>query len=106
MSGFEIAGIVLGAYPILYDAAKDMRGVLKKSKFRRLFEREVVDFIAGAHKELIEFSQILEYLLDPLDPTPDQRRARQDEKRIQEKYHVRFMEQLVEMNTALDKLQA
>ncbi|KAI3319727.1 hypothetical protein HD806DRAFT_525384 [Xylariaceae sp. AK1471] len=122
MSGFEIAGLVLGAYPILYGTAKDLRGVLKKAKTWWFFEREFDDFVSELHKEYISFSQILEILLDPLDLTPAERRRLQEEpdcnlwhethihnqvrQRIQSKYHVWFMGQLSEMNTALTELHA
>ncbi|KAJ2986725.1 hypothetical protein NUW58_g4891 [Xylaria curta] len=122
MSGFEIAGVVLGAYPILYDTAKDLRGVLKKAKTWWFFERTFDDFVSEVQKEYISFSQILEILLDPLDLSLEERRRLQDEpkcnlwheayvqaqlrQRIQPKYHVWFMGQLEEMNSALAELHA
>jgi hypothetical protein len=122
MSGLEIAGLVLGAYPILYEAAKDLRGVLKKAKTWWFFEREFDDFVSEVHKEYVSFSQILEILLDPLDLAPEERQRLQDEpdcnlwhethiqnqmrRRIQPKYQVWFMGQLAEMNTALTALHA
>ncbi len=120
MSGFEIAGVVLGAYPILYEAAKDLRGVMKKDKCWWFFEREFDDFVSGVYKEYVSFSLTLEFLLEPLDLTPDERRRLQDERdcilwheahvqtqlkrRIQAKYHVWFMEQLAEMKAAVHEL--
>ncbi|TGJ79341.1 hypothetical protein E0Z10_g9425 [Xylaria hypoxylon] len=122
MSGFEIAGLILGAYPILYDTAKDLRGALKKTKAWWFFERTFDDFVSEVQKEYVSFSQILEILLDPLDLSSDERRRLQDEpncslwheahvqdqlrQRIQPKYHVWFMGQLEEMNTALAELHA
>ncbi|KAI0442312.1 hypothetical protein F4803DRAFT_376802 [Xylaria telfairii] len=120
MSGFEIVGVVLAAFPILYDAAGDLRGVMKKAKAWWFFEREFDDFVAEVHKEYVSFSQTIELLLAPLDLAPDERQRLQNERdctlwheahiqiqlrqRIQEKYHGWFMGQLVEMNTALNDL--
>ncbi|KAI0867411.1 hypothetical protein GGS24DRAFT_485755 [Hypoxylon argillaceum] len=122
MSGFEIAGLVLGAYPILYDTAKDLRGVLQKTKAWWFFERTFDDFVSEIQKEYVSFSQILEILLDPLDLSSEERRRLQDEPncslwheahiqaqlrhRIQPKYYLWFMGQLQEMNAALTELHA
>ncbi|KAI0116547.1 hypothetical protein GGR51DRAFT_546053 [Nemania sp. FL0031] len=120
MSGFEIVGVVLGAYPILYDTAKDLRGASKKVKSWWFFEREFDDFVSEVQKEWIAFSQILEILLDPIDLTPDERQRLQDEpecslwheshvqtqirERITPKYYEWFMGQLLDMNNALNEL--
>ncbi|KAI1117725.1 hypothetical protein F5Y14DRAFT_321267 [Nemania sp. NC0429] len=120
MSGFEIAGIVLGAYPILFESAKSLRGALRKCKSWWLFEREFDDFLSEVQKEWVEFSQILEILLDPLDLAPDERKKLQDypecdlwhephiqsqlQERIQPKYYEWFMGQLADMNNTLNEL--
>lgn len=72
MSGFEIAGIVLGAFPILYDTAKDLGTVLKKTKSWWQFETSFENFVSAIATQEIAYTQVLKRLLDPLDITDDE----------------------------------
>ncbi|KAJ4205896.1 hypothetical protein NW759_014373 [Fusarium solani] len=67
MSGFEIAGIVLGGFPILYEAAKTAKSRYKDLKWWWRFETEFEDFISVVDREFISFSLNQEILLSPLD---------------------------------------
>lgn len=121
MSGFEIAGLVLGAFPILCEAATGLRGVFKDFRSWRRFETTFENFILGLEREHISFSQTLDLLLDPIDNlSQNERQALRDdpnsplwfdlriqkelEQRVQPKYHDWFMRQLRGMNDALDEL--
>ncbi|OHW97581.1 hypothetical protein CSPAE12_03634 [Colletotrichum incanum] len=69
MSGFEIAGVVLGAFPILCDTAKDLGTVFKKTKSWWQFETSFENFVSTIATQEIAYIQVLERLLDPLDIT-------------------------------------
>jgi len=64
MSGFEIAGVALGAFPILLEGAKSLRGVYRDAKAWWEFEREFDDFVAAVEWESIAFSQSLDIMLE------------------------------------------
>lgn len=66
MSGFEIAGAVLGAFPIFCDAAKNARGVFQKSKSWWFFEKTFTNFIADLETQEVAYSQVLRRLLGSL----------------------------------------
>ncbi|CAG1974469.1 unnamed protein product [Fusarium graminearum] len=66
MSGFEIAGVVLGLFPIVCDAAKDLRGVAKDAQSWWQFQTSFDDFIARLYTERVYFDQAIVALLDPL----------------------------------------
>lgn len=120
MSGFEVAGLVLGAFPILYDAAKDARGRYRDLKWWWRFETEFEDFISAIDREFIAFSQNQEILLSPLDISSWERDVLQNDpktllwhephiqtqlrKRLQNRYYTWYMEQLHEMNKAISEL--
>ncbi|KAM0429635.1 hypothetical protein ACHAPT_006240 [Fusarium lateritium] len=121
MSGFEVAGVVLGAFPILYDGAKDLRGFFKDVRSWWRFEREYEDFILDVEKEHIAFSQILEILLDPVDElSQEEKDTLQSDpnsslwfelrvqssliRRVQKKHYGWFMRQLGNINEALEEL--
>lgn len=67
MSGFEIAGIVLGAFLLLFDSCKDLRSAFRSLKSWWRFETDFDNFVAAIQREQIAFSQNLEILIDPLD---------------------------------------
>ncbi|KAL0937805.1 uncharacterized protein CTRU02_207536 [Colletotrichum truncatum] len=67
MSGFEIAGVVLGGFPILCDAAKDLKGILKKAKSWWQFEAAFDNFTSAIETQEVAYSQVLQRLLGPLD---------------------------------------
>lgn len=121
MSGFEIAGVVLGLFPIVYDTAKDLRGVFHDAQSWWRFEREFEDFILKVERQKIAFSQILEILFDPLhqlslserdalgnNPNSplwyDLRIQEVLKDRIRQKYMGWFMRQLGDINDALEEL--
>ena len=117
MSGFEIAGIVLGAFPILQDAAKGLRTVFGDVKTWWRFETEFEVFIATVETEHIKYSQNLEILLGDIDISEEDREKLQKDstcclwsdppvqaqlrKKIRDPYYGWFMRQLNDINTAL-----
>ncbi|RFN48580.1 protein prib [Fusarium flagelliforme] len=121
MSGFEIAGVVLGLFPIVCDTAKDLSGVFRDAQSWWRFEREFEDFILEIEKQQIAFSQILEILFDPLHQLSlTEREALESQPnsplwfdlriqavlrdRIRQKYLGWFMRQLGDINDALKEL--
>ncbi|KAK1596934.1 uncharacterized protein LY79DRAFT_677078 [Colletotrichum navitas] len=69
MSGLEIAGVVLGAFPVLCDTAKDLGTVFNKTKSWWQFETSFENFVSTIATQEIAYIQVLERLLDPLDIT-------------------------------------
>jgi len=80
MSGFEVAGLALGAFPLLLEAAKGLQGRYKDAQAWWQYERMLEDFITSLEEEQIKFDQILEILIDLLvDLTSNQQeRLRRD----------------------------
>ncbi|EFQ26817.1 hypothetical protein CGRA01v4_08913 [Colletotrichum graminicola] len=121
MSGFEIAGVVLGAFPILCDTAKDLGTVFKKTKSWWQFETSFENFVSTIATQEIAYIQVLERLLDPLDITDGEydgllrnpRSTLWHEPHIQEELRhclpqnkfPWFMWNLSELNTAIEGLQ-
>ncbi|KAK0742160.1 hypothetical protein B0T21DRAFT_124717 [Apiosordaria backusii] len=66
MSGFEIAGIVLGASPLIIEGSKLVRGYLEMSIFWLKFSTKFPDMVAAVEDELMAFRQNVELLLRPL----------------------------------------
>ncbi|KAL6915050.1 hypothetical protein FSST1_012810 [Fusarium sambucinum] len=66
MSGFEIAGVVLGLFPIVCDCAKDLSGVAKDAQSWWQFQKSFDDFIRRLYTERVCFDQVILALLDPL----------------------------------------
>ncbi|RSL97580.1 hypothetical protein CEP52_010805 [Fusarium oligoseptatum] len=79
MSGFEIAGIVLGGFPILYEAAKTAKSRYQDLKWWWRFETEFEDFISVVDREFISFSLNQEILLSPLDILNNEREILQND---------------------------
>ncbi|KAI1122045.1 hypothetical protein F5Y10DRAFT_254979 [Nemania abortiva] len=75
MSGFEIAGIVLGAFPIALEGFKGLRSYLQFAQTWWEYEAELDDFIYSLENESMSYSQNLEILLAPLGLSEDQERA-------------------------------
>lgn len=67
MSGFEIAGIVLGIFPILVDTTKDLRCVFRHVKTWLNFENEFETLIFSVQRENIAYIQNVEILLGGID---------------------------------------
>ncbi|KAH7317137.1 hypothetical protein B0I35DRAFT_434620 [Stachybotrys elegans] len=66
MSGFEIAGLALGAFPILGGVAKDSKSVLEKARSWWTFETTFSNFIADLATQEIAYRQVLKRLAEPL----------------------------------------
>lgn len=64
MSGFEIAGVVLGSLPVLFNSAlvvqKGLQNTIDWIRFNRKFE----DFVTRVEIEEISYRQVLKLLLD------------------------------------------
>jgi hypothetical protein len=121
MSGIELAGLVLGAYPALLSTAKELREAFKDVKTWWRFEREFEVFLSAVETEHIKYSLNLQILLDDLDiPEEKKETLRVDSTasgwhdahvqmelrhRIQDVYYDWFMRQLAAMNKALGDLQ-
>jgi hypothetical protein len=121
MSGFEIAGVVLGAFPILCDAFKDLRDRYKDVQTWWQFEREFEDFVSDVWREYIAFSQMIDILVEPLvNLTDEEREMLQSnpqsvlwaaphvqtelEQRIHAKYYKWFRTQLMDINNNINAL--
>lgn len=121
MSGIEIAGLVLGAYPVLLSTAKDLREAFKDVKTWWRFEREFENFLSDVETEHIKYSLSLQILLEDLDISEEEKENLQGSyiapgwhdvqtraelrRRIQDRYYDWFMRQLAAMNKALEDLQ-
>ncbi|KAK4219485.1 hypothetical protein QBC37DRAFT_136589 [Rhypophila decipiens] len=121
MSGVEIAGLVLGAFPLLCQAGKQVGQTCKHFKTLWRFEREFEKFLWAVEREQIAFSQNLEIFLAPLEDLSAHERELlqgglhsdlwhlpriQQELRqgVQEGYYEWFIRQLVDINDALTQL--
>lgn len=67
MSGFEIAGVVLGSFPLLCDSAKEIAGFLRKAKSWWQFETTFETFVSTLTTQEASYTLVLKRLLDPLD---------------------------------------
>lgn len=121
MSGVEIAGLVLGAYPVLLRTAKDLREIFKDVKTWWRFEREFENFLSDVETEHIKYSLSLQILLEDLDIPEEEKENLQVSynssgwhdvktqaelrRRIQDRYYDWFMRQLAAMNKTLEDLQ-
>lgn len=121
MSGIEVAGLVLSAYPVLLGTAKDLREVFKDVQTWWRFEREFENFLSAVETEHIKYSLNLQILLGDLDIPEEKKENLQVcyiasgwhdvqtqaelRRRIQDRYYDWFMRQLAAMNKALEDLQ-
>lgn len=64
MSGFEIAGIVLGAFPLLVSGFKELQELAEGLSFYKNYRRRFDEFLAQVEVQSIAFDQVLEILLD------------------------------------------
>jgi hypothetical protein len=78
MSGFEIVGVVLGALPLVIEAAKGLESYLNGIKAAWLFRRHFKEFIRAITIEEIFFIQNLDLLLAPLDLSDRERQSLKD----------------------------
>lgn len=120
MSGFEIAGIVLGGFPILIEAAKPLSRYFQGAERWWHFKRGFMTLISTIEDESVAYSQNLELLLTPVDIDPEAKASLQEDSRsklwhdpeIQAKLRNRikiqympwFLRQLLEMRETLDEL--
>lgn len=120
MSGFEIAGVVLGGFPILIEAAKPLSRYLQGAERWWHFKRDFMTLISTIEDESIAYSQNLELLLTPVDIDPEAKASLQEDagsklwhhpeiqaklkSRIKPQYMSWFLRQLLEMTQILDEL--
>lgn len=72
MSGFEIAGIILGAFLLLVNSARYVRTGLENSKSWWLFETTFADFVSKVETQEIAYCQVLKQLAGLLDITDEE----------------------------------
>lgn len=117
MSGIEVAGLVLGAFPLLLSTAKDLRDVFKDVKTWWRFEGEFEAFLSALETENIKYSLSLQILFEDIDlPEEEKEKLQVDSnasgwhdvqiqaqlrRRIQDRYYDWFKGQLDAMNRAL-----
>ncbi|KAF4448824.1 hypothetical protein F53441_7816 [Fusarium austroafricanum] len=89
MSGFEVAGIVLGAFPILYETAKDLNTRYRDLKSWWQFEVEFEDFVSAIDQTFPWHDPQIQVLL---------------RQRLQDRYYVWYMQQLSDINAAISKM--
>ncbi|KAJ4206399.1 hypothetical protein NW759_014346 [Fusarium solani] len=120
MSGFEIAGIVLGGFPILIEAAKPLLRYLQGAERWWHFRRDFMALVSTIEDESIAYSQNLELLLTPVDIDPEAKAILQEDPksklwhdtdiqaklkgRVKSQYMLWFQRQLLEMREALSEL--
>lgn len=122
MLGLEVLGAVLGAYPILIDAADIASGYYQGAKTWWKFDTEFHNFVMDVRRESIAFSQIIEILVDSFqDLSREEREALQNcpgtklwqDERVQRGIERRisvdsqrrwFVDQLQKLNVALEEL--
>lgn len=121
MSGFEIAGIVLGSFPILIEAAKPFARYLEGAERWWHFKTSFRTLTATLEDELIAYSQNLELLLTPVDLDSGLKAKLQEDpksdlwhdpevqaklkSRIKNQYMSWFQRQLLDMRETLNEIQ-
>ncbi|RSM07312.1 hypothetical protein CDV31_008677 [Fusarium ambrosium] len=120
MSGFEIAGIVLGGFPILIEAAQPLSRYFQGAERWWHFKRDFMTLISTIEDESIAYSQNLELLLTPVDIDPEVKASLQEDSgsrlwydpeiqaklrgRIKIQYMSWFLRQLIEMRETLSEI--
>ncbi|RSM15117.1 hypothetical protein CDV31_005198 [Fusarium ambrosium] len=119
MSGFEVAGIVLGALPLLIEGAKATKFYLQGIERWWQFETDFEAFVRAITLEDVIFTQNLDLLLLPLDLSDNERNSlkassksslwRHPDIVAQLKHHLRealplFTRLLNELRISLDEL--
>ncbi|KAJ4327710.1 hypothetical protein N0V84_001817 [Fusarium piperis] len=120
MSGFEIAGIVLGGFPILIETAKPLSLYFQAAERWWHFKRDFMTLISTMEDESIAYSQNLELLLTPVDISSEAKASLQEDSgsklwhdpeiqaklrsRVKVQYMSWFLRQLLEMRQNLDEL--
>ncbi|KAK0609444.1 hypothetical protein B0T14DRAFT_531957 [Immersiella caudata] len=120
MSGFEIAGVVLGGFPILFETAVDLRKLFGDLRTWWRFETEFEDFVFALEREHIAFSQNLQILLAPLEIDEETKERLLDDRNralwhdpliqaelrrtIQPRYYGWFIKEMTNISIALTRL--
>ncbi|RSL58907.1 hypothetical protein CEP53_006007 [Fusarium sp. AF-6] len=120
MSGFEIAGIVLGGFPILIEAAQPLSRYFQGAERWWHFKRDFMTLISTIEDESIAYSQNLELLLTPVDIDLEVKASLQEDSgsrlwydpeiqaklrgRIKIQYMSWFLRQLIEMRETLSEI--
>jgi hypothetical protein len=120
MSGFEVAGLVLGAFPLLVEGANSLQDVFSDVRSWWRFEATFESFISAVEAEYIKYSLTLNILVGDLDIDQDEQDKLQNDtsctlwhaphvqaelrRRVGSQYYGWFTRQLSEMNTALREL--
>lgn len=65
MSGFEIAGLILGAFPLAIEGAKALKSLRERAWFWWQFKSSFNEFLTNLQRQSIICSQILDYILKP-----------------------------------------
>ena len=122
MSGLEVAGLALGAFPILQHGGQELRGAWRGLRTWWKFETEFEDFLDAIDIQHHAYRQNLDFLLDPIVELADEELAalKTDRgagklwhqpriqallrKRLPGTIYPWYMKQLREINEALDEL--
>ncbi|KAK5658056.1 hypothetical protein OQA88_2612 [Cercophora sp. LCS_1] len=120
MSGIEIAGLISGAFPIVYEFGKELKQVLDSVHFWWAFEAKFEDFIFAVKTEHVVFAQNIKFLLDELDIPEEYRDALENNQR-QDLWHdtsvqtelrrllgnqyLWYMQHLMDINKAIREVQ-
>jgi len=75
MSGFEIAGVVLGAFPILLNVLECYQEGCEPLKEFWSFDRTFINFIDDLRHERMLYERTIKQLLEPLGMEEEERKA-------------------------------
>lgn len=122
MSGFEIAGLVLGALPIICSAAKQLKPVFENATWWWTFDTSFEIFIADIERQEIAYRQVLKRLVAPLDISDNEYQSLINDpgallwreshvreglqERLQGEEYRWFMNNMEDLKTAVLKLQS
>lgn len=67
MSGLEIAGVVLGAFPLVVEGARAMRPLIEMSRFWWKFRDAFPAMVGAIEDQMIAYGQNIKIILKPLD---------------------------------------
>ncbi|KAK4193991.1 hypothetical protein QBC40DRAFT_189235 [Triangularia verruculosa] len=84
MSGIEVVGLVLGAFPLIIEGGKLLRSYLEKTEFWLKFASRFPAMVASIEDEMVLFRQNLELVLRPLALDTDTEAKLLDDSRLTE----------------------